>query len=235
MSYFRAMPLLFGTLFILFSSFLPSMQSSAATLNQRIQHQLQQHFAAKLPEADITIVLNSKNDQVNFGKCEKFTLEQPSQLPTGGRLSLRLDCQAPSRWSSYVTGKVRALAPVATTAYPIPRGSLIKQQHLRFIRQDLTQLHQGYYTQPQQILGLSTRRNIPNHTVLTPAMLSAKRLIQKGESVIIEAKRGDLTVRMMGTALEDAAQGEQLRVLNNRSQKEIKAYAVQRGVVTVSP
>lgn len=234
MIYFRAMPI-YGTLFILFSSFLPSMQSSAATLNQRLHQQLQQHFAAKLPEADITIVLNLKNDQVNFGKCEKFTLEQPNQLPTGGRLSLRFDCITPQRWSTYITGKLSAMAPVATTSYPIPRNSVIKQQHLRFIRQDLTQLHQGYYTKPQQILGLSARRNIPNHTVLTPAMFKTRRLIQKGESVIIEAKRGDLTVRMMGTALEDAVQGEQLRVLNNRSQKEIKAYAVQRGVVTVSP
>ncbi len=65
-------------------------------------------------------------------------------------------------------------------------------------------------------------------------MMLPADLINKGESIIIEAKKGALVVRTQGLALENGYQGQQIRVLNERSQKEIRARVVRRGVVSAS-
>jgi flagella basal body P-ring formation protein FlgA len=233
-SFFRIIPVI-GILFILLNTFLFSTQCAAYSLQSIVETRLYNHFSAKAPESDINIVVNDINDQINSKKCEKFIIPLPETLPTGGRLSLRVSCNEPDKWMVYVTARVYTFALVAVVKHPILKGSHLRAADLHFTRQNTTILNQGYFTKPEQLINLTARRSIPAGTLLTANMLLIPDLIQRGDLVIIEAIIGALSVRTQGTALENGKQGEQIKVLNNKSQKEIHAYVQSRGVVSVSP
>ncbi len=222
-----------GTLIILLSSYLLPAQCIANSLQTTLEARLITHFTARNPESTINIVVNPINDQINQKKCYDFSIPLPSELPSGGRLSIRVSCSAPEAWSIYVTARVNIFSMVATAKRPVLKGSPISAKDLHFTRQNISTLNQSYFTKPEQLLTLIARRHIPTGTLFTPNVLIIPELIKRNDSVIIEATIGSLSVRTQGTALESGRYGEQIRVINNKSQKEIRAYIKSRGVVSV--
>lgn len=216
---------------LLMLSFFSATAYPADTLSEYVTDQLQQHFAAQLPEADITIAINSLHDQINLRNCTNYQLSPPDKLPHGGKLTLRTDCLAPQPWSSYVSVTVQALAPVAITARPLPRHTLLQADDMRFVVYNLANLTQGYYTTPTHLLGKKVRQNLAKSTVITPRMLLPAELIQAGEHILIEAQHGALTVKTPGIALQSGQLGQTIRVRNTRSGKELSAIIQQRGRV----
>nr|WP_269750463.1 flagellar basal body P-ring formation chaperone FlgA [Neptunomonas qingdaonensis] len=186
------------------------------------------------PESHINIVVNPINDQVNNKKCYDFSIPLPADIPSGGRLSIRVSCTAPDTWSVYVTARVDILSMVATAKRPILKGASLSARDLHFTQQNISTLNQSYFTKPEQLLTLIARRNIATGTLLTSNLLVIPELINRNDSVIIEATIGTLSVRTQGTALDSGRYGEQIRVINNKSQKVIRAYIKSRGVVSVS-
>lgn len=233
MSYFRIMPVI-GTLIIILSSLLLPTHSIADSLQTTLEAQIYKHFTTMHPESDINIVVNPINDQANNKKCYDLSIPLPSDLPSGGRLSIRASCTAPDTWSFYVTARVDILSMIATAKRPILKGVSIRARDLHFTKQNISTLNQSYFTKPEQLLTLIARRNIATGTILTSNLLVIPELIKRNDTVIIEATTGTLSVRTQGTALESGRYGEQIRVINNKSQKVIRAYIKSRGVVSVS-
>ena len=229
-SYFYSMPYV-GMLLLIFSSFTLSMETNADSLQNVVQDRLFSHYREKFPNADINIDLNSINDYVNSRKCENYQFTVPDQLPSGGKLTLRVNCTSPN-WVTYVSAKISIYLNVAAAKVPLSRGAQIDANDIKFIRYNITSLNQGYFTSPDQLIGLITRRNIANNSILNSNVLLVSNLINKGDAVTIEASIGSLTVKTNGIALEDGKKGQQIAVMNSRSQKEIKAYVKERGVVS---
>ncbi len=229
-SYLYSMPNV-GMLLVIFSLFTISMETKADTLQTVVHERLFSHYRAKFPNADINIDLNSINNYVNSRKCEIYQFDIPEQLPSGGKLTLRVSCTSPS-WVTYVSARVNLYVPIAAARTPLSKGTRISAKDIKFIRYNINSLNQGYFTAPEQVIGLTTRRNIANNSVLDASVLLASNLVNKGDMVIIEASIGSLTVKTNGIALEDGKRGEQISVINSRSQKQIRAYVKDRGVVT---
>ncbi|QLE96689.1 flagellar basal body P-ring formation protein FlgA [Neptunomonas phycophila] len=233
---FKRLFLVVGTLEILFSSFLlPAKALAAESLQTIITQRLEAHFAKQLPHTSITIDINSINEGINQRKCSNLSFPIPKALPPGGRLTLRVSCSDPQTWHTYVAAKVIAIAPVAYTARAIAKGSSITAKDIRFVKDNLATLNRGYFRDPAQVIGLKARRSLSPNTALTPQLLEAALLVNKGDSVIIQAQISGLSIRTQGVALEDGSLGEQIDVMNSRSQKVIRAYVISRGVVSATP
>ena len=233
MSYFQIMPII-GTLIILLSSYLFPTQCVADPLQNIVEKHLYKHFSAKRPQSDINIVVNPINDHTNFKKCSRFDIPTPSTLQSGGRLSLRVRCLAPKKWAVHVTAKVNIFSLVAIVKHPILKSSTLSASGIKFVRRNTSLINQSFFTSPDQLIGLTARRNISAGTLLTANLLLIPELVKRDDTVIIEATIGSLSVRTQGTALESGKKGEQIRILNNKSQKIIRAYVKSRGVVSVS-
>jgi flagella basal body P-ring formation protein FlgA len=225
-----------GTLSVLFSVFIsPTHAAARISLEEQVFSALQRHYGTLFPKADITIDINSINAGINQRKCQNLSIPLEPKIPSGGRLSLRVSCNDPTTWHTYVLAKVAINLPVAFAKRTIPRGTSISSADLIFHKADVTELNRGFFKDPAEVLGYVARRTISDKSILTPSTLEAPMLIQKGHSVMIEAGRGALTIRTQGIALEDGAKGEQISVMNSRSQKVIKAYVLGRGRVTTQP
>jgi flagella basal body P-ring formation protein FlgA len=64
-------------------------------------------------------------------------------------------------------------------------------------------------------------------------MLTQANAVSRGDPVIIEASRGGAVIRTEGTAREDGRIGDIIDVINNRSERQIRARVEGGGLVRV--
>jgi len=82
-------------------------------------------------------------------------------------------------------------------------------------------------------MGKQSKKALAGNTVINSHHILPPLLVRKGDHVMIEARKGAMSVKMPGEALNDGREGRQIRVKNSRSQRIIKARVVAAGIVRV--
>ncbi|MBI3327987.1 MAG: flagellar basal body P-ring formation protein FlgA [Nitrospinae bacterium] len=131
------------------------------------------------------------------------------------------------------TGNVEVSGKVVVAAYPLARNHLMTEADIRLEERHLAQLPQGTFIDPQHVLGKRTRQGIGAGSVLHSQLLEAPPLIKRGAVVTILGESPWVTVVAQGQAKGDGARGEQIRVVNLSSRKEIYAEVVDASTVRV--
>ncbi|GAB4356984.1 MAG: hypothetical protein Kow006_24460 [Gammaproteobacteria bacterium] len=157
----------------------------------------------------------------------------PGSRPTG-RFTLEVRCTSPKAWKLLLPVTVRVYAPVLTAARTLPRGTLLRKEDLRFKEQELSRLGYGYLRRLEEAVGKELRRSLHAGATLTPAQLTARRLIKRGQRVTILANSGGIEVRMSGEALSDGARDERIRVRNRKTRRIVEGVVESSGVVRVN-
>ena len=150
-----------------------------------------------------------------------------------GNTSIGIKCTGSTPWKLYVPVKISIYENVLIAKNYLRRGSQIKASDIQLHRRDLSTLTRGYITEPQQVVGLILKQPLMADAILSPSMLEAKKLVRRGEGVIILAKNNGIEVRMKGKALVDGTDGQIIRVKNLASQRIIEGQVISRGVVSV--
>lgn len=149
-----------------------------------------------------------------------------------GRNGLEVSCRKPY-WKQHLAVQLHVYREVAVLAQAAAADSALKEDDLSYIRQDTGELNKGYFTREDALTGQLLRRSQRAGTVLTPDMIEAPMVIERGDEVTIRVEKPGIRIESKGTAMEPARAGERLRVRNNQSQKVITATAVSAGLVQV--
>lgn len=159
-------------------------------------------------------------------------------LPRGARLkgntSVGVRCPGQTPWKIYVSGSIKVFGPVVVAAEPLLRGRAIAEAQVKVAERELSGLSYGYFERPDKLEGMLADRAIPAGTVLTPNMLDAPRLVNRGDRVTLLAGGDRIQVRMRGEAMSDGTRGERIRVKALDTQRVIEGWVVSRGVVKVT-
>lgn len=157
--------------------------------------------------------------------------------PKGGRkmgnVTVGIRCEGSSSWSIYTRAKVAVFETVVVASRPLSRGERLEQGDVELLREDLTRLSSGFYSQVEDVAGMEVRRSVRAGTVLNRSMVKAPILIHRGEKVSITASTSGVSVRMEGKALASGAKGDVITVLNLSSKHKIEATVVAPGLVQV--
>ncbi|MGB0466176.1 MAG: flagellar basal body P-ring formation chaperone FlgA [Pontibacterium sp.] len=190
---------------------------------------LLKHYQQTNPGAQAEINLKPLSSRVKLARCNS-----PVQFSTkntrGGRVSLRAGCSKP-RWQLYLGASVRLIKPVIIADNLLSKGQIIRHRHLRIAQRDTANLQQSYFSDTRFLIGKAAKRNIKAGQVIKSSMLTAATLINKGDSVIIEARRGGLVIRTAGAALQSGKKRQQISVRNEKSGRTIKAVVIAPGLV----
>jgi flagella basal body P-ring formation protein FlgA len=191
---------------------------------------LTQLYRQQNPAAQIDVRINPVSTRLRLPDCAApLTVEAPRG--SGSRITTRVACDGPQHWALFVTAKVGILHQVMITRRPVGRGEVLGNDDIESRLLDISDETRGYYLAPEDVIGRSASRHLPNASILNAGMLTNSTLIERGDSVIIEVRTGAMLLRAQGTALEDGEDGAQIRVRNDRSGQEIKALVVARGLV----
>jgi flagella basal body P-ring formation protein FlgA len=133
-----------------------------------------------------------------------------------------------------VSGRVLVSRKVITTAREVRRGQTIRRQDLVQVTRLCGVLRTNDFSAVKQIVGKRATRTIRAGQVITRRMVETPPVVRKGDQVIIKAENKSLEITTLGRVLEDAHTGEQVKVINMSSGKEIFATVVAPGQVRVT-
>jgi flagella basal body P-ring formation protein FlgA len=184
------------------------------------------------PDRDIQ--LGYLDPRLSLAACEQplETYLAPGAR-TIGKTTVGVRCHAPKAWALYVPATVNLYRQVFETSANLPKGHIIREDDIAPVKQNLSKLNRGYFTDKQQLVGKQTRRRLYQGRIITPSQVKAPLLVKRGEQVELIARSDSFAVRMSGKAMMDGARGERIRVKNLSSRRIIEGTVTQAGQVTV--
>ncbi|MEH6825196.1 MAG: flagellar basal body P-ring formation chaperone FlgA [Motiliproteus sp.] len=209
-------------------------QAVNLSLSEQAQAYLSQQLQSQLdPRDQLQIRVRMPDSRLQLEPCANAVTFSTSRSIQAGSFSLKANCDYPRRWSRYLQGEIQILRQVLISTRPLSKGHRLQARDMRLKAVDKNSLREGSYTQAQQILDYQLNRSVAGNIPLTPKLLSPPVLIQKGDTVTIQAGSNGIHVEMAGTALEAGTLSQQIAVKNNQSERVIKATVIGYGKVKV--
>ncbi len=219
----------------------PDALASPSWLEQ-LNKSVQQHLGEQVEEmAREMNLIDSKykidlaylDPRLNLASCQQPLQIAPPQPLKLGRNHIKVSCQSGVAWAINVPVNIKLWAKVVVTNQPISKGLSLKAEHLEYKQKNLAQLRNGYYLKKELVIGKQSKRSLAGQTVMNSHVILPALMVRKGDHVMIEASKGNMSVKMPGEALSDGREGRQIRVRNTRSQRIIQARVVAHGQVQV--
>ena len=158
--------------------------------------------------------------------------------PTGSRMlgntTVGVRCPGDTPWTLYVPVRVSLFDDIIVAARPVARNSLLQRNDLKISRRDLAQLHAGYYSDIEQLIGKQVARNISINEAITTPLVKNPLAVKRGQRVSLVASTGGIEVRMAGEALADGATGERIKVRNLNSKRIIDGVVLTASIIQVA-
>ena len=201
---------------------------------QRVAHALLESMApAHVAPAEIRI--NPPDPRLRLGACSQ---EPSAFLVPGARLSgnvvVGVRCEGARPWKFYLTARVQVFEEVLVLERPVPRGTRLQESDFSVQVRDASALRGEYLSTPAQAVGLLTRRALGAGAVLDMSALEVRRMVKRGQQVVVIAQAGALEVRGAGKALADGGEGDLVRIQNARTERIVEGVVTAPGVVVVA-
>jgi flagella basal body P-ring formation protein FlgA len=133
-------------------------------------------------------------------------------------------------WGS---AEVALFGEVVVTQKPLGRYQLITEDDVCLKRVDVAKMPSNAITELGEVLGKRAKRAINAQVTLNTNLIELPPLVKRGDIVKILARSEVLTVTTIGEIKEKGHRGEQVRVENLGSKREIYARVLDSHTVTV--
>lgn len=182
------------------------------------------------------VVAGNLDHRLRLPLCNKplDSFESPGGL-TAGRSVIGVRCTGTRPWKLFVPVIIKLPAAVVVLARPLRRGDVITSADLSTEISDLARLRGQYFLNNDGLAGQRMKRHVAGNTVLTPSMINADRLVERGGRVTILSHGGAIQVRVAGKAMGHGGRGDQIQVKNLASGRTITAVVVDRDLVRANP
>lgn len=195
----------------------------------------QQQLPPDRPEDYLAVQVSNLDARLNLPACEQdpeITISSPQ--PYGSNITVRVSCTSGSRWSIFVPARIELYADVAVLTRNLGRGDVITPQDVQLRRMNTAQAGFGHIEDIERVVGMELRRPLRSGETVRLSHLLVPEIVRRGDSVILEAQNGGLSVVMEGTALANGKVGDQIQVRNSTSERVVDATVVGPGRVRVN-
>jgi flagella basal body P-ring formation protein FlgA len=120
---------------------------------------------------------------------------------------------------------------VVMTVKPIRQGELISHDDVRLSYVDASRSI-GAFTNVKDVVGLTAKIHLPNHSILKPGLLRKTYLIQQGQMVNIELEGNGFSIEAEGVALKSGAVGDMISV-KIKNKTIVSGFITSDGVVRI--
>jgi flagella basal body P-ring formation protein FlgA len=224
---------LIGILTLVFSVFCSAQQDTDEISDiERVQRAAEEYARQVVAVPDFgEIVLEAAHidSRLKVSACESgYDLTTSGTAKSSG-VTVLVKCPTEG-WQVYVPVRATVTVPLVVASLPIASGQLITENDLsiEFIEQRAYR-RQGFYSL-DAIVGSKAKRALRAGQVVERKDVCA---VCRGDTVVINATMGEMTITTRGEAMRDGAVGEQVKVKNSKSQRIIDATVSGIGEVSV--
>lgn len=133
-----------------------------------------------------------------------------------------------------LSGRISIKQEVVKATRKIRSGEVISEGDLTLVSESNSGRHsKSVLTRMEDALGKKATRNIQEGQRLSRPMIEDPPMVKRGKRVIIKAMNQTMQITTLGKVLEDGKAGDQVKVVNISSGREILATVMGPGIVQV--
>ena len=193
-------------------------------------------------------ILSGKRYQVSLKPLPKHLQDRPCSEPLkaeiltknqAGTQRIQIQCPGEKPWSIYMKGNIDLYVDVLVSRHALNKGDTPQPTSFSFREENISELRRGYINHYQLLNNKQMASRIKAGGVITPSMLTAEQIIQRGDRITITAKgsnaghQGGFSISMPGEALGNGAINEQIRVKNLSSGKILKGKIISSSEILI--
>jgi flagella basal body P-ring formation protein FlgA len=203
-------------------------------LKKTIQKYLEGEWNRRAKAVHVALLEPSEPVKIPSGVIELRVAPSSFEEGLGRRLFHVTVMAGGNAWTT-----IDALADVAAMVDVVVPNRYLKSEELIEAGDVTTQrikvydLNHPYLTDREEAVGKSAARPLQPDTPLRQSFLKTPMTIKKGDRVLIEAKRGGLSIQTSGVTKSGGHIGQSIMVVNIDSGRELRAKIVAPGLVQV--
>nr|WP_300307278.1 flagellar basal body P-ring formation chaperone FlgA [Halomonas sp.] len=229
-----SVPKVLSTLILVFA--LPAIAATSPNGNaiaEQVEAFLSTHLQAEgVTSEDIDIQVFPPATHLDSCNSPAPFLPRPDQ-PLSGRISIGVRCKESPQNVRYLQAEVHRFGNRLVITQDIAVGERIRPEVLRQERVDLSRMPAQLLHDPINAIGLQAKRPLRKGHSLTTRDLQAPRLVDRDQTVTIEASGQGFRLQRQGKALDAGGLGDTIRV--RVSQRDIiEARVAGPGILSVT-
>ncbi len=130
-----------------------------------------------------------------------------------------------------MSGDLQLFGNVICTNKRLSRNSILSEDDISLVRQNISMLDSGLIQDPQKAIGKKIRSSLRAGAILYSQLLESPPLVKRGDLVTIIAQSQSLRVTVPGEVRNTGALGDLVRVKNLQSRREVYAKVLGTGIV----
>ena len=206
------------------ASNLVSAQTNETLTHREVMQGVINFVEAKVnPERldNIRITVLPIDSRYKFFKCpDEIKYRLASERSFSRQFPVRVSCGTSKKpWKTYVQVIVAEMVEALVVTQNIAKGVRIEADMLKVTLVDKFKVKSRSVSTPSSVLGGRAMRNISRGYQIG---LRDVCLVCKGDEVSIIAKSGSMMIKTSGTAIENGAKGETIKVKNASSSRIVK-------------
>ena len=213
----------------------PVMQElSTELLQEAIHRYLEQAWSHKVRTITVTVLDPAESISVPSGIIGVQVLSTGSDDGLGRRAFPVAVAVGGKAWKTIqVLADVSAMIDAIVPTRLLKTEELIDGTDLKTTRIRIHQWNHPFLTDRDEVIGKSAARPLPPDTPLRQAFVKLPFVVKKGDRVMIEARRGGLSIQAYGITKSSGQVGQTIMVANLDSGREFRAKVVAPSLVQV--
>lgn len=203
-------------------------------IRKAIQKHLESEWGHKVKTVHVTVLEPADPVMIPGGTVELQVI--PNSMEEGlGRRMFHVEAVAngKSRKTIQVVADIAVMIDAVVVTRFLKAEELIDMSDLKTVGLRVHQINHSFITDQGEVIGKSASRPLPPETPLRPAFVKPPLVIKKGDRVLIEARRGGLSIRANGVTKANGQVGQTVMVTNLDSGRELRAKVVAPSLVEV--
>lgn len=223
-------------LFIVWHAIFFSVLTHAATPEQieNIQKAAQAHVLETIEQplgGEIVATPGRIDSRVHATDCPSgLQTSSSATRNTSSNVTVLVECPE-DNWRIYIPVRMSVSMPLVTATRPLTRGSLVEANDVTMTMVDRNRARRGGFSDMSNVVGAKLKRNVKLGDVIERNDVC---VVCRNEKVVIRAVKGEMIISTKGTALSDGANGDQVRVKNDKSQRIIEGIVTGVAEITVN-
>src|SRR5262245_2905911 len=132
-----------------------------------------------------------------------------------------------------VFGTVYEMAQIPVPKRLISAGDVIAADDLEWQPVHLSRLSGNSLTDAEQLVGRMAKRPLKAGQILRQSDVAVSPVIRKNDLIRLVVKTGQMTLSVQGKAMQDAAIGQSIRVMNVNSNRQLTGTVIDAGTVAI--
>ena len=191
------------------------------------------HEQTRTLPGTVSVKVNEIDRRISLPACSELEAFRPSGGQLLGNSTVGIRCNSNKKnWKLFVSVHIKVIASLLIVNSSLQQGHLIRAEDIGNQEGELMQA--DILTDPVQAIGKVLKYSVRAGQVLKQSMLRAPYAVKQGQTVQIQVEKQGFKVYADGQALNNAAEGQTVKVRTSSSQV-VSGIVQPDGAVNVSP